>query len=228
MELVTSSLSDSKPWSSQDKEIKIQRGRMYFSQVKVVRTKPGKNNSIPTNSKSCSDKLLSKEILSLLNAVTIQFFCPKKFYIDAIILPEPQIVAPAIKRAFYSRVNMLHNKKWEGGYSFKPFCVYPTTLDFCHKRSYIRTKPCPLSLVIINTYEQVLCRGIKQGAKYFSKNSHSMICKYEMLKASLLNVCQYSDLKKNGLIAEQRKQVKQDLRNVLSGWEVQWWKQLFS
>lgn len=41
MELVTSSLSDSKPWSSQDKEIKIQRGRMYFSQVKVVRTKPG-------------------------------------------------------------------------------------------------------------------------------------------------------------------------------------------
>ena len=48
----------------------ILRGRLNFSRNGVVRTKPGRLDSLTTLSKSCSDKLCLRQVTSILNCMT--------------------------------------------------------------------------------------------------------------------------------------------------------------
>ncbi|SSD59524.1 related to tRNA-specific adenosine deaminase 1 [Saccharomycodes ludwigii] len=78
----------------------ILRGRFNYKKKNVVRTKPGRADSKITYSKSCSDKLCLKQVLSICNALTY-FYLESPVYLDSIIVPNltPRNVQE-LKRSF--------------------------------------------------------------------------------------------------------------------------------
>ncbi|KAI1423439.1 adenosine deaminase/editase [Xylaria sp. FL1777] len=129
-------------------------GRAYFSQLGIVRRKPSRGDAPPTLSKSCSDKLSLHQCTSLLSSPTSLLVSPDHAYISTLILPTFQYSASGCKRAFsdgqsqdegdkaanaqQARMASLatQDNNWSrsGGYSFQPFTVKTTDLEFAFSR----------------------------------------------------------------------------------------------
>lgn len=83
------------------------RGRDNYSLYGVLRTKPGRADSPPTLSMSCSDKIASWNVLGIQGALASRYLAP--IYIDTIVVGEvapdmQQEIRRDCERAFYMRL----------------------------------------------------------------------------------------------------------------------------
>lgn len=118
-------------------------GRAHFSILGAVRRKPSRADAESTLSKSCSDKLAVKQVVSLLTFPACLLIAPSpNAYLSALLLPEEEISRIACARAFgggeTGRLRELNGRRWSsdgdddtasvGGrldYAFHPFKVRP-------------------------------------------------------------------------------------------------------
>ncbi|KAG0003343.1 hypothetical protein BGZ79_001115 [Entomortierella chlamydospora] len=80
----------------------FRRGRIDYDSVGVLRTKPGRVDSEPTMSMSCSDKIARWNVLGLTSALVAPFLL-KPIYLQSIITRELFDLS-ALERALYERV----------------------------------------------------------------------------------------------------------------------------
>lgn len=217
-------------------------GRAYFSQLGIVRRKPARGDAPPTLSKSCSDKLALKQCTSLLSSLTSLFIEPTHAYIHSIILPESQYSATACKRAFSSegRMKAVAEAEWPGGYSFNPFTIETTELEFefCKRTAQDNAEKIAASNVAAawscTGVEENILGGVIQGRKAFDVRGASRMSRRSMWETARklarqighecpdlpkrLGSATYQDVKDGALLA-QRRQVKDDVRRTaLAGW----------
>lgn len=116
-------------------------GRAYFSILGAVRRKPARADAESTLSKSCSDKLALRQVVSLLSYPSSFLVSPtENAYLAGLVLPEDEISRVACDRAFGAgktgRMKALTGRFWSGketssqkhGYRFRPFEVIPLPL----------------------------------------------------------------------------------------------------
>ncbi|KAF9151990.1 tRNA-specific adenosine deaminase 1 [Linnemannia schmuckeri] len=80
----------------------FRRGRIDYDSVGVLRTKPGRVDSEPTLSMSCSDKIARWSILGL-NSALVMPFLKKPMYLESIVTRE-LFDAEALERALFGRI----------------------------------------------------------------------------------------------------------------------------
>ena len=193
MELVMEAQDDPTPWpvtaGAIDGQSVTMQGRGSFSELGIVRRKPGGNpkskyygrpvltrpargDSPETLSKSCSDKIAFKQCTSLLDKHTCRFINPRDMYIDSLILPRSQYNPVACKRAFGSegRMRPVAGRTWPGGYRYEPFTVQVSDLEFAFSRRSISVchgppKGSNISAVWNTNLQETLVNGVLQGRK---------------------------------------------------------------
>ncbi|CAD6569105.1 MAG: hypothetical protein ASARMPRED_002410 [Alectoria sarmentosa] len=193
MELVMEAQEDPTPWpvtASSEGYASSLLGRGSFSQLGIVRRKPGKHHtwwilyatdkfheqaradSPVTFSKSCSDKLALKQCTSLLSSPISLLVSPENAYIDTLILPHYQYRQQACERAFgpTGRMKSVANLTWPAGYGFRPFRVETTVIDFQYSRkAHINnTDSCKgsnISAVWSPRQQETLINGVLQGRR---------------------------------------------------------------
>ncbi|KAI9858080.1 MAG: hypothetical protein M1813_007892 [Trichoglossum hirsutum] len=220
MELIMAAQGDATPWSlpltTSDDDLStgeatgpLLHGRGYFSQLGIVRRKPGMSRRIllkdcrltdssyparpdapPTLSKSCSDKLTLKQCTSVLSCLTSLFISPQNAYIHTIILPTSQHSEIACDRAFSptGRMKVVAGREWGGGYKFRPFSVKTTSREFKFSRRGVMAKKLTasnISTVWTPNIQETLIGGVLQGRKQFDPRGASQICRRQMWKMVL-------------------------------------------
>ncbi|KAI0650132.1 hypothetical protein C8Q79DRAFT_998051 [Trametes meyenii] len=103
-------LKDSSARTSDVSSKTTSRGRDNYSLYGVMRTKPGRADSPPTLSMSCSDKIAAWNVLGLQGALASDFLSP--VYIDRIIIGEVEpplqvMVREDCARALYTRLRSI-------------------------------------------------------------------------------------------------------------------------
>ena len=151
MSYISSNLTNNEPWTPQKKQ--LNRGRNNFGELGVVRTKPGRSDSLISYSKSCSDKLCLKQLVGICNATTSTLF-KDSIFLDYLVtktfLPKISIDAleqDSIYRAWYT--------------------LQLLTYD-CDGYEFVKSEeksPSPLSLlhIVPLNVTQVLNNGVKMG-----------------------------------------------------------------
>ena len=86
------------------------RGRDNYSRLAVLRTKPGRADSPPTLSMSCSDKVASWNVLGFQGALAAYFFGP--LYLSTVVIGEVppdmrRTVRDDCERAFWTRLERI-------------------------------------------------------------------------------------------------------------------------
>lgn len=216
MELVMQAQEDATPWelpqssreysegTSNSKAAEM-KGRGHFSELGIVRRKPGNFNpscihKILTNvlgrsdaplslSKSCSDKLTLKFCISVLNSAASLLFAPDQAYIKTIVLPTSQYVPVAIERAF-SQTGRMHaltpkvTASWPKGFSVRVPHIATTDIEFSFsKRSSSdkqKMKPSNVTAVYTPHIQETLIGGILQGRKQGDPHAASAISRKSM------------------------------------------------
>lgn len=159
------------------------RGRAHFNLVGRVRTKPGRQDSQLTMSKSCSDKLCWRQNKGLLLAPARQIFVGKNVFIDTLVCP---IVEPDFTRCF-NRFDPVHK--------FKCVNLVPQFKDYHPDEG----APSPCSIVWTKDVGcEIIANGLKQGSR-----QPSMVSRYGLLEACherdpdiFANVSTYNDMKR--------------------------------
>jgi tRNA-specific adenosine deaminase 1 len=223
MELTMASQLDATPWPLPTEDTldpQHLRGRGFFSLLGIVRLKPGRRDSPPTSVKSCSDKLSARQALSLLLTPTSYLLSPRNAYITTLTLPNSSYSASGCARAFSTRLSSLVGREWGDGYSWQPFSVQTTGIEFAYSRRDGMKSSNLSAVVVANRGSEVLIGGVKQGRKQFSGEAGgSMLCKLKIWRevAALVpevRVESYAQLK----TAETRNRVKEEVRGALGGW----------
>lgn len=244
MELTMSSQDDATPWtmpSPSFSSTSFLRGRGYFSELGVVRTKPGRADAPPTLSKSCSDKLALRQSVSALLSPVSLLVAPSNAYIASIILNKEEHSDIACQRAFGAEGRMagVNGRDWGGGYTFKPFHVRTTDVVFPFSKREAQRKTRGMTVAsnvsavwVQNRGAETLIGGVLQGRKQFSGiKGASMLCKARLWKAvggvagilglqtvqRAVNVEFYENLKE-GKNMLPRNKAKEETRKVLGGW----------
>lgn len=244
MELIMASQEDATPWvipSSSSPETVLLRGRGYFAELGVVRTKPGRADSPPTFSKSCSDKLALRQVASTLLSPTSLLIAPENAYITSFVLNQREHSKIACERAFgeEGRMAKVKGRDWGGGYSFKPFRVRTTDVEFPFSRREAERKTRGMAVAsnisavwVQNKGTETLIGGVLQGRKQFSGiKGASMLSRVRIWKV-LNEVASIAGLQavqrattartyqslKEGRNMFSRNEAKEEVRKVLGGW----------
>ncbi|KAL7916179.1 adenosine deaminase/editase [Trichoderma velutinum] len=258
MELIMAAQEDASPWelpsptpdstqsaiSDSDSALP---GRAYFSRLGIVRRKPARGDAPPTLSKSCSDKIALKQCTSLLSSLASLLVNPTNAYIETLVLPESQYSAAACERAFSAtgRMKPVAGKQWAEGYSFRPFNVEATSVEFEFSKRAVQARSKVISASNLaatwsaSGFEETILGGVLQGRKQFdirgaSKTSRRQMWikskglsdqlstsnagRYKGLQEHFSSANSYQDIKDGPLLAE-RRQVKTQVRQLaLKGW----------
>lgn len=230
---LTDTLDDKEPWKEDiansrkrqklNSDVAVVRGRTNFDKKGIVRTKPGRSDSVITLSKSCSDKLCMKQLIGITNAIT-SFLFPDGIHIDYLVLPKEKFKEDDINRCFYDRFF----QKLEGENNIHPLKVIGYNNDdykFHKPKPNSPDVPSQLSLlhVIPSKYTQILNNGVKNGSFIKNKrpktNGESIICNRQLYKKAQVlldqDVATYDDLKKTNT---RRQALKKRGRETLSDW----------
>lgn len=197
------------------KRAKIVRGRANMDLVGIVRTKPGRADSIPTYSKSCSDKLCLKQFTGVLNSVTSYFVHP--IFLSGLVIRQDKYREDDFRRCFSERLSA------NPTFTLSPLTYSEDTFEFHNLEN---REPLPLSLLHIpGNATQVLSEGVKNGAHRRKKppkpTGASIICKrlfcelFKQVAEESKSFSTYSELKK---ALEEREHLKAKVRRILGDW----------
>jgi len=146
-----------------------------------------RGDSLPTLSKSCSDKLALKQCTSLLDSNTITLISPEHAYLKTMILPQTQYFETSFSRAFKpeGRMKPTVEKAWPGGFSYHPFDVRTTVVDFEFSRRHLSSLKAQLrgsniSAVWTPSVQETLINGVLQGRRQDDPKGASAVSRKRM------------------------------------------------
>ncbi|PHH63555.1 hypothetical protein CDD81_5742 [Ophiocordyceps australis] len=168
-------------------------GRLYFSQLGIVRRKPARGDAPETLSKSCSDKLSLKQCTSLLSSLTSLFIDPTNAYIDLLVLPESQHSAQGCQRAFGNtgRMSPLTGAAWPEAYAFRPFTIVTTTEEFDFSRQALQARVDAISGSNLSSswflpdITESIIGGVQMGKKQFDPSGATLLSRRQMWTLSV-------------------------------------------
>lgn len=151
-----------------DENVKtIIRGRFDYSRQGIVRTKPGRSDSLITLSKSCSDKLCLKQSTSILNCLTWDLMHSPIFL--------QYLIIPNVKEDRYDQIYHSFRKR-TGDLVQKPFVIIPCSRRFADEKHNADEEPSSMSSVKLflnlperSFVEQAILNGLKNG--FYTKGS---------------------------------------------------------
>lgn len=199
--------------------VSIVRGRFNYSKKKVVRTKPGRVDSQITLSKSCSDKLCQRQVISILNCMTWNLLS-KPVYLKYFITSN---TTEYLHQSFYDRIRSLPNV---------PLEFLRCSHKFEHDKHSNEEEPCSISSVKLylfpdSTIEQALLNGLRngfytKGTKPLRSNCESVVSRYSqwnLFKTIRPEFSNYSYLQFKETVRDRNKLI-QNCRQHLSpkGW----------
>lgn len=199
--------------------VSIVRGRFNYSKKKVVRTKPGRVDSQITFSKSCSDKLCQRQVISILNCMTWKLLS-KPVYLTYFVTSN---TTEYLHQSFYDRIRSLPNV---------PLKFLQCSHKFEHDKHSNEEEPCSISSVKLylfpdSTIEQALLNGLRngfytKGTKPLRSNCESVVSRYSqwnLFKTIRPEFSNYSYLQFKETVRDRNKLI-QDCRQHLSpkGW----------
>ncbi|CAL9735578.1 tRNA-specific adenosine deaminase 1 [Monosporozyma servazzii] len=169
------------------------RGRFNFKKKGYVRTKPGRQDSKITLSKSCSDKICIRQVISINNAFTYNMM-KEPIYLDYMIIPNVDSKSrSSLKRCFEDRIK-------DCPYPVHTFQILSSDKPF--QDDIVKGKePSPLSVIKVfyrsnnSTLEQVVLNGVKNGSytkgkKPLRKNCEPILSRYALWKKYLQLISQ--------------------------------------
>ncbi|KFY66879.1 hypothetical protein V497_00662 [Pseudogymnoascus sp. VKM F-4516 (FW-969)] len=194
MELTMAAQDDATPWAipaaaSPSATDSSMPGRGYFSNLGIVRRKPSRPDAPSTLSKSCSDKITLKQIISVLSSVTSLLISPENAYLQTLTLPESQYVTAGCERCFSPRGRLKGlDVPPSGGYSFQDFKMMTTTREFVFSRRDTEGSPLLSDTISPSNiaaswspyFEETLIGGVLQGRKQNDPKGASVVCKRKM------------------------------------------------
>lgn len=197
------------------KKVQLLRGRAHFNKVGVVRTKPGRADSLVTLSKSCSDKLCIKQFTGILNCISSVLMDP--VYLDYLVIHKDKYREADFDRCFKDRLKSTSEVR-------RQLKVLPYAEDHYQFHKTPERIPLQLSLVFCvptNTI-QVINNGAKNGGYVKKKppkpSGASMLCKRKLLELAsplLGEYEKYFDLKVGN---DERQERKRCARAQLDNW----------
>jgi len=268
MELVMQAQEDATPWEVRplpqehsegvsNNSAAEMKGRGNFSELGIVRRKPGKFNpscrrknshkslarsDAPLSlSKSCSDKLVLKFCISVLNSAASLLLTPDQAYIKTLVFPASQYIPDATVRAF-SQAGRMHalttevTASWPKRFSVQAPDIVTTDLEFSFsKRSSSdeqKIKPSNVTAVYTPHFQETLIGGILQGRKQGDPQAASAIARKSMWRAFvdvaevlgspvlLRSTCQpsYGEFKANRALEARRRVSNEVKEHTLQGW----------
>ncbi|CAG8542242.1 adenosine deaminase/editase [Gigaspora rosea] len=146
----------------------FRRGRIDYGSFGVLRTKPGRVDSEPTLSMSCSDKIAQWNVVGLQSALISELISP--IYLSSITVGD-MFYLEDLNRALYERIQDITNLP-HGYFPHRPIII-PSLLKFERSRSYLSEGlldkdliPSNIATIWIKGSEsaEVLVSGRKQGA----------------------------------------------------------------
>lgn len=164
-------------WEPPTKKLQVMRGRAHFNRVGIVRTKPGRADSLVTYSKSCSDKLCLKQFTGILNCISSVLVLP--IYLDYLVLSKSKYSETDFRRCFNDRLQSVPPASQR-----LKVLLYDVDGYKFHKCD--DASPLPLSIVycVPTKTKEVLNNGVRNGAYVKKKppkpSGASMLCKRKM------------------------------------------------
>lgn len=163
----------------------ILRGRMNYEKLGIVRTKPGRIDSLLTLSKSCSDKLCIKQVTSILNCMTWSLITGP-VYLKYLIIPLENVAEELhLQRSLHKRIENVN---------MVPMKILKCHNRFLHSKSEKAQKPSAMASVKLffnlpnlETSEQAILNGLRNGfytkkEKPLRKNSETIVSRYAQWK----------------------------------------------
>ncbi|CAK9441979.1 uncharacterized protein LODBEIA_P57940 [Lodderomyces beijingensis] len=222
MGYLTSRVDSNEPWplteaatgeNTDDSLINgVVRGRRGFGQLGVVRTKPGRADSLISYSKSCSDKLCLKQLTGIGNGAVASVMEP--VFLEHLVVRG--VKQEDFQRCFVDRFQVPGARHWT-------MISYDINDYEFHKSDTKEVSLVSLLYIVPQSRVQVLNNGIKQGAALKKQTpkagSGSMVCNRnfmkELAKLQKTQANTYLEFKTGQL---QRQQLKQQGRAHLRNW----------
>lgn len=167
----------------------IHRGRTDIHCLGILRTKPGRIDSQPAHSLSCSDKIARWTILGIQGSL-LSYFLTKPIYLSTLVIGD-FFDADACERALHSRTKLITDAP--SNFGFHPLRILHTKLPFEYSKPVVTEKYSNsvvaadkallwCTLAPSTQFNEVLVNGVKQGASPRSPKSRSSVCKLNLFK----------------------------------------------
>ncbi|KAI8582323.1 hypothetical protein K450DRAFT_228464 [Umbelopsis ramanniana AG] len=160
--------SDDIPEGNDFETTTVRRGRVGYQEFGILRTKPGRVDSEPTLSMSCSDKLARWNVLGLQSALLAMIIDP--VYLDSVIVNQ-MFDLQALQRALYGRLSNLPTL--ESPYRRNQPRILHTERQYSCSKQILETKVPASDVITCNTSIEwvlgmpkceVIVNGRRQGA----------------------------------------------------------------
>ncbi|CAJ0642228.1 15860_t:CDS:10 [Entrophospora sp. SA101] len=168
----------------------FRRGRMDYKSIGVLRTKPGRADSEPTLSMSCSDKLAQWNVVGLQSSLLSELISP--IYLSTIIIGD-LFSKQSLERALFERIQGLQSLPYP--YSCNIPKIIQSTQEFDESFNYISNQ-FPQGKIVTSNIAKVwlkgpsnniefLVNGRKQGASKskLSSKTRSLVSKLSLFKS---------------------------------------------
>ncbi|CCE82681.1 Piso0_002419 [Millerozyma farinosa CBS 7064] len=223
MRSVSDGVEDNSAWEYEIKKngmaASSTRGRAHFDRLGIVRTKPGRGDSILSLSKSCSDKICMKQLTGLCNAITANLF-PNNIFLSYLVIKDKCVDETDVKRCFESRFECKIESK-----TLRPISILwydEDTYEYHRSKDAIASQLSILYLVPNKTV-QILNNGVRNGTfvkkKTPSSSASALISNRNLYsKACPLldsHARSYQELKTSNYTRESLKKLGRD---VLGNW----------